>query len=149
MAILLLLSPELKILWTSLLPLIFAVDWKGSFSRASFSFASRAIWYFCPYGFSGMSDTDGVVLLLRFPRDNKDDDVASLSLAEAPDWAKERSAEGDNRVAVDAVEIAECTSFCACPATVPSRPARSSKLFSTLPHRPLSVDVTADPEDED
>lgn len=66
----------------------------------------------------------------------------------APDWASDRRAEGDILEAVDAVEIAEWTSFWACPATEFSRPARSSRPRSTFPHKPLKVDASADPDVE-
>lgn len=78
--------------------------------------------------------------------------MAALSpdtAAEALDWARDRRAEGDNREAVVAVEIAEFTNFCACPATEPSRLTKSSRPRSTFPHKPFSVDVNADPEDDD
>ena len=55
-------------------------------------------------------DADGTVLGLR----RCDDGVTALApdaAAEAPDCARDRRADGDNREAVDAVEIAEFTSF--------------------------------------
>ena len=86
---------------------------------------------------------EGALLRLRFPID--DTAFAREAAVAAPDWTSDWSAEGFSFDAVDAVEIAVLTSFWACPDTVCSRPARSSRPRSTLPQKPLRVVAKAAP----